>query len=86
MTPLIYIKLTNSSKPPGKYVITFGEHTSMARNIRLSIENMELYSIPQRADPPESTTCTEIRIWEKSVNDYVSRKSILHENVKKLTH
>jgi hypothetical protein len=55
-------------------------------DMRLSIENMELYGIPQPDDPSESATCTEIRIWEKCVNDYVSRKSMLHENVKKLAH
>jgi len=52
-------------------------------DIRLSIENMELYTIPQPADPPENATRTEIRIWEKSVDDYVTRKSVLSENVKK---
>ena len=49
---------------------------------RLSIEKMKPFYIPQPEDPPEDATRTELRIWEKSVDDYVRRKTILTENIK----
>jgi hypothetical protein len=33
--------------------------------------------------PPENASQTNIRIWEKSVDVYVSRKAILKESIKK---
>jgi hypothetical protein len=52
-------------------------------DMRLSIENMEIYVISQPEDPPNNASCTEIRIWEKSVDEFVTRKTILQENIKK---
>jgi hypothetical protein len=49
----------------------------------LSIENMKTYVITQPDDPPENATLTNIRIWEKSVDNCLSRKTILQENMKK---
>jgi hypothetical protein len=43
---------------------------------------MKLFGISQPNDPPEDATRTGIRIWEKSVNDYVKRKITLTENIK----
>jgi hypothetical protein len=48
-----------------------------------SIENMEVYVISQPEDPPNNASCTEIRIWEKFVDEFVTRKTILQENRKK---
>jgi hypothetical protein len=49
---------------------------------RLSIKNMKIFVIEQPEDPPEDPTRTEIRIWEKSVDNYVKHKTILTENIK----
>jgi hypothetical protein len=48
----------------------------------LLIKNMQLLGISQPNDSPEDATRTDIRIWEKNVNDYVKRKMILSENIK----
>jgi hypothetical protein len=43
---------------------------------------MQIFIIQLPEDPPENATRTEIRIWEKSVDDYVKRRTILAENIK----
>ena len=48
----------------------------------LSIENMEAVTIEIPSDPPTEASRTEIRIWEKKVDDYVNRETILKENLK----
>jgi hypothetical protein len=52
-------------------------------DMRLSIENMEIYVISQPEDPPNNASRMEIRIWEKSVDLFVTRKTILQQNIKK---
>jgi hypothetical protein len=59
-----------------------GRTYKFGMDTRLSIENMKVFVIKQPEDPPEDATRTEIRIWEKSVDDYVKRKTILTENIK----
>jgi antitoxin component HigA of HigAB toxin-antitoxin module len=51
--------------------------------MHLSIENMEIYVISQPEDPPNNASCTKIRNWEKSVNEFLTRKTILQEYIKK---
>jgi hypothetical protein len=49
---------------------------------RLSIENMQIMTLQATSDPPVDAIRTEIRIWEKRVDDYVKRDTILKENIK----
>ena len=49
---------------------------------RLSIQTMTVLTFPVPDDPPNGATRTELRIWEKTVDDYVVRKTLLQENLK----
>jgi hypothetical protein len=59
-----------------------GRTYKFGMDTRLSIENMQLTTIPRPDNPPEDADRTDIRIWEKSVDDYVKRKTKLSENNK----
>jgi hypothetical protein len=59
-----------------------GRTHKFGTDTRLSIKSMKVFVIEQPEDPPEDATRTEIRIWEKSIDDYVKRKTILTENIK----
>jgi hypothetical protein len=59
-----------------------GRTYKFGMDTRLSIKNMKIFVIEQPEDSPEDATQTEFRIWEKSVDDYVKRKTILTENIK----
>jgi Zinc knuckle len=59
-----------------------GRTYKFGMDTRLSIEHMQVFIIQLPEDPPENATRTEIRIWEKSVDDYVKRRTILAENIK----
>jgi hypothetical protein len=48
---------------------------------RLSIKSMKVFVIEQPENSPGDVTRTEIRIWEKSIDNYVKRKTILTENI-----
>jgi hypothetical protein len=49
---------------------------------KLSIEKVQLVVIPIPSDPPLASTHTNIRIWEKQMDDYVKHETRLKENIK----
>ena len=51
-------------------------------DIRLSIENMTMAKFELPEDPPTDATRTEIRLWEKRIDDYALRENTLKENIK----
>jgi hypothetical protein len=59
-----------------------GRTYKFGMDTHLSIKNMQLFGISQPNDPPEDATRTDIRFWEKSVDDYVKCKMTLIENIK----
>ena len=68
-----------TTKEIGEYI---GRTFKFGMDARLSIENMEAVTIEVPSDPPTEASRTEIRIWEKKVDDYVNRETILKENLK----
>jgi hypothetical protein len=72
-----YIKTTR------KIADYIGRTFKYGTDMRLSIKNMKVYVISQPEDPSDNASLTEIRIWEKIVDDFVIRKTILQENIKK---
>ena len=45
---------------------------------------MELPDTTEPDDPPANATRTQVRIWEKQVDEYVKRDNYLKENIKTL--
>lgn len=53
-------------------------------DMQIAVENLELPSIEIPTDPPDDASKTELRIWEKGVDEHVRRINYLKENVKTL--
>ena len=70
-----------TTKEIGEFV---GRTYKYGGDIRLVVENLELPVMAEPSDPPENTTRTQERIWEKQVDEFVKRSSYLTENVKTL--
>jgi plasmid stabilization system protein ParE len=70
---------TKTIKENVEYV---GRTYKYGTDCRLSIKNMKMITIDQPEDPPQNATRTEIRIWEKKVDNHVTRETILKEKMK----
>ena len=51
-------------------------------DIRLAIEGLSQPTWTEPADPLEGATRTQVRIWEKDVDEFVKRKNYFNENAK----
>jgi hypothetical protein len=49
---------------------------------RLAIENLQYIACEVPEDPDDNATKTQIRIWEKKIDDYVKKETITKENLK----
>jgi hypothetical protein len=59
-----------------------GNHFKYGTDVRLAIENLTLPVLIDPADPPDDATKTQIRKWEKAVDESVKRENYLTENLK----
>jgi hypothetical protein len=50
--------------------------------VRLAIENLEMPVTVEPTDPTAAATMTQLRIWEKRVDEHVKRQTYLVENMK----
>ena len=74
----IFIKTT---KAIAEYV---GRTYKYGGDIMQAVEKLEVPAFVQPVEPTATATKTELRIWEKEVDEYVYRKTRLRENVKTL--
>jgi hypothetical protein len=72
----IFVKTT---KEIAEYV---GSNFKYGSDARLAIENLSLPTLVKPADPTTNATKTQIRIWEKKVDEFVKPESYLTENMK----
>ena len=72
---------TKTIKEIAEYV---GRTYKYSGDIRLAVENLELPDTTEPDDPPANATRTQVRIWEKQVDEYVKRDNYLKENIKTL--
>ena len=70
---------SRTTKEISEYV---GRTFKFGMDTKLSIEKLQLVVIPMPSDPPLESTRTDIRIWEKRIDDYVKRETSLKENIK----
>ena len=70
---------TKTTKEIAEYV---GRTYKYGSDARRSIEKLTTVTIERPADPPDNAGRTDIRIWEKEVDEFVRRKSNLFENLK----
>jgi len=59
-----------------------GRTYKFGMDARLTLENLEPIVLETPEDPLTTATRTEIRIWEKLVDEYVTRRTLLRENIK----
>ena len=59
-----------------------GRTYKFGMDARLAIENLDIVKAEMPEDPAVNSTRTEIRIWEKHVDNYVKRDTFLRENMK----
>jgi hypothetical protein len=50
--------------------------------MRLLIKNLSMPVLTELADPAATTSKTQLRIWEKKVDEFVKRETYLGENMK----
>ena len=50
--------------------------------MRLAIENLAMPAMVEPTDPTAAATMTQLRIWEKKVDEHVKRETYLVENMK----
>jgi hypothetical protein len=72
---------TRTTKEIAEYV---GRTFTYGGDARLSVENLALPTFPTPSDPDPAATRTEVRIWEKTVDEYVKKISKVKENMKTL--
>jgi hypothetical protein len=84
-----YIYDCSDSRQSDVFVITtreiseyVGSNFKYGSDVRLVIENLAMPAMPEPADPTAAATMTQLRIWEKSVDEHVKRKTYLVENMK----
>jgi hypothetical protein len=59
-----------------------GSNFKYGSDVRLAIENLEMQVMVEPTDPTAAATMTQLRIWEKRVDEHVKRQSYLVENMK----
>jgi hypothetical protein len=72
----VFIKTT---KEISEYV---GSTFKYGSDARLVIENLTLPVLTEPADPAATVSMTQLRIWEKKVDEYVKHEMHLEENMK----
>ena len=70
---------TRTTKEIAEYV---GRTYKFGSDIRLAIEGLSQPTWTEPADPLEGATRTQVRIWEKDVDEFVKRKNYFNENAK----
>jgi hypothetical protein len=70
---------TRTTKEIAEFI---GRTYKYGMDTRLSIENMAVATFAMPEDPPDNASKTELRVWEKTVDDYVTRTTALKENLK----
>ena len=68
-----------TTKEIAEYV---GQTYKFESDIWLAIEGLSQPTWTEPADPLEGATRTQVRIWEKEVNEFVKRKNYFNENAK----
>jgi hypothetical protein len=74
----IFIKTT---KVIAEYV---GRTYKYGGDVMEAVEKLEVPVLSQPGEPPATATKTELRIWEKEVDEFVYRKTRFRENIKSL--
>jgi hypothetical protein len=72
----VFVKTT---KEISEYV---GSNFKYGSDVRLAIENLEMPVMVEPTDPTAAATMTQLRIWEKRVDEHVKRQTYLVENMK----
>ena len=69
-------------KKIGEYV---GRTYKYGANIRQAIETLAVPTLTEPTDPPTEATRSQIRIWEKRIDEFVKKETHLEENRKSCT-
>jgi hypothetical protein len=72
----VFVKTT---KEISKYV---GSKFKYGSDVRLTIKNLEMPVMVEPTNPTAAATMTQLRIWEKRVDEHVKRQTCLLENMK----
>ena len=72
---------TKTTKEIAEYV---GRTYKYGGDIRLVVENLQLVTFVEPDDPDANATRTQVRIWEKQVDEFVKRGTNRDENIKTL--
>jgi hypothetical protein len=59
-----------------------GRNYKHGADAKIALETLAVPTFPEPTDPPNDATRTRIRIWEKEVDDYVKRGTLLSENLR----
>jgi hypothetical protein len=70
---------TKTTKEIAEYV---GRTYKYGADIRMAIETLVIPTIAEPTDPPADASRTQVRIWEKRVDEYVKKETHLEENIK----
>ena len=70
---------TRTTKEVAEYV---GANCKYGSDVRRAIETLSVPKLDEPEDPKPSATRTEIRIWEKKVDELVKRESHLEQGLK----
>jgi hypothetical protein len=70
---------SQTTKEVAEYV---GRTFKFGMDVCLSIEKLQQVVITPLDDPPPDSSRTDIRIWEKRIDDFVTRETILRETLK----
>jgi hypothetical protein len=68
-----------TNKEISEYV---GSNFKYGSDVRLAIENLEMPVMVEPTDPTAAATMTQLRIWEKRVDEHIKRQTYLVENMK----
>ena len=72
---------TKTTKEIAEYV---GRTYKYGGDLRLAVETLQVPVFDVPTDPPDTATRSEIRIWEKTIDEHVKKKTHLSENNKTL--
>lgn len=70
---------TKTTKEIAEYV---GRTYKYGADIRMAIETLIVPTFSEPTDPPKEASRTQVRIWEKRVNEFVKKETHLEENIK----
>jgi len=69
-------------REPRRKLPDVGQTYKFGSDIRLAIEGLSQPTWTEPADPLKGATRTQVRIWEKNIDEFVKRKNYFNENAK----